>query len=194
MGPTNRVVLVRHGETEWSKSGQHTGRQDIPLTEEGRRQAMLLRAPLERWTFARVWTSPLSRARDTCTLAGLGDRAEAEPDLMEWDYGLYEGRKRADILRDDPGWWLWRDGCPGGEKPEEIGARADRVLARVREVDGDVALFAHGHILRVIATRWLGEPVSFGEHLALSTASLSVLGQEHTADAIWLWNDTSHLR
>jgi len=194
MGPTNRVVLVRHGETEWSKSGQHTGRQDIPLTEEGRRQATLLRGPLARWSFAQVWSSPLSRARDTCTLAGLGDRAEVDPDLMEWDYGLYEGRKRSDILREYPGWWLWRDGCPGGEKPEQIGARADRVLARVREVDGDVALFAHGHVLRVIAARWLGEPVSFGEHLALSTASLSVLGQEHTADAIWLWNDTSHLR
>jgi probable phosphoglycerate mutase len=146
MGPTNRVVLVRHGETEWTKSGQHTGRQDIPLTEEGRRQAAALRAPLQPWSFARVLTSPLSRARDTCTLAGLGDRAESDPDLVEWDYGTYEGRKRSDILREAPSWSLWRDGCPGGETPEQIGARADRVLARVREVDGDVVLFAHGHI------------------------------------------------
>jgi broad specificity phosphatase PhoE len=193
MGPTNRVVLVRHGETEWTKSGQHTGRQDIPLTEEGRRQASLLRARLGRWSFARVWTSPLSRARDTCTLAGLGDRAEADPDLMEWDYGTYEGRKRPDILREAPGWSLWRDGCPGGENPEQIGARADRILARVRAVDGDVALFAHGHVLRVITARWLGQPVAFGAHIALSTASVSTLGQEHTTDALWLWNDTSHL-
>lgn len=193
MGPTNRVVLVRHGETEWTKSGQHTGRQDIPLTEEGRRQASLLRARLGPWSFARVWTSPLSRALDTCTLAGLGDRAEADPDLMEWDYGTYEGRKRPDILREAPGWSLWRDGCPGGEKPEQIGARADRILARVRAVDGDVALFAHGHVLRVITARWLGQPVAFGAHIALSTASVSTLGQENTTDALWLWNDTSHL-
>jgi broad specificity phosphatase PhoE len=194
MGPTNRVVLVRHGETEWSKSGQHTGRQDIPLTEEGRRQAALLRPRLGQWSFARVWVSPLSRARDTCVLAGLGDRAEAEPDLMEWDYGAYEGRKRPEILKENPGWSLWRDGCPGGERPEQIGARADRVLALVRAVDGDVALFAHGHILRVLTARWLGQPVAFGEHIALSTASVSALGQEHTTDALWLWNDTSHLR
>ena len=139
-------------------------------------------------------TSPLSRARDTCTLAGLGDRAEPDPDLVEWDYGTYEGRKRSDILREAPSWSLWRDGCPGGETPEQIGARADRVLARVREVDGDVVLFAHGHILRVISARWLGKPVAFGEHLALSTASISALGQEHGTDAIWLWNDTAHLR
>jgi probable phosphoglycerate mutase len=194
MGPTNRVVLVRHGETEWSKSGQHTGREDIPLTEVGRRQAALLRAPLGQWSFARVLVSPLSRARDTCTLVGLGERAEPDPDLMEWDYGTYEGRKRAEILRENPDWSLWHDGCPGGEKPAQVGARADRVLERVRAVDGDVVLFGHGHTLRVLAARWLGRPVPFGAHLALSTTSLSALGQEHGTDVLWLWNDTAHLR
>lgn len=194
MSQTSRVlVLVRHGETEWTKSKQHTGRQDIPLTATGRREAERLRHRLAAWPFARVLVSPLSRARDTCTLAGLGDRAEVRPDLMEWDYGAYEGRTRADILRERPEWNLWRDGCPQGETPEQVGARADRVLAEIRGIEGDVALFAHGHVLRVITARFIQAPASFGERLALSTASLSVLGREHASDVIWLWNDVSHL-
>jgi broad specificity phosphatase PhoE len=195
MPQTSRVlVLVRHGETEWSKSGQHTGRQDIPLTAQGRHEGELLRPRLAAWPFARVFVSPLSRARDTCVLAGLGDRAESRPDLMEWDYGAYEGKRRAEILRERPEWSLWRDGCPQGETADQVGVRADRVLSEVRAVEGDVALFAHGHVLRVLAARWLQQPAAFGERLALSTASVSVLGREHAAEVLWLWNDTAHLR
>ncbi len=194
MSQTSRVVvLIRHGETEWSKSRQHTGRQDIPLNAQGRHEAELLRHRLAAWPFTRVFVSPLSRARDTCTLAGLGERAEIRPDLMEWDYGAYEGRTRTDILRERPEWNLWRDGCPQGETPEQVGVRADRVLSEVRAVDGDVALFAHGHVLRVVAARWLQAPAAFGERLALTTASVSVLGREHASDVLWLWNDVSHL-
>jgi len=194
MSQTNRVVvLVRHGETEWTKSRQHTGRQDIPLDAEGRREAELLRHRLAAWPFARVLVSPLSRARDTCVLAGLGDRAELRPDLMEFDYGAYEGRTREDILRERPDWSLWRDGCPQGETVELVGVRVDRILSEVRTIDGDVALFAHGHVLRILAARWLHAAPSFGERLALSTASVSVLGREHAAEVIWLWNDVSHL-
>jgi len=194
MSQTNRVVvLVRHGETEWTKSKQHTGRQDIPLDVEGRREAELLRHRLAAWPFARVLVSPLSRARDTCVLAGLGDRAELRPDLMEFDYGAYEGRTREDILRERPDWSLWRDGCPQGETVELVGVRVDRILSEVRAMDGDVALFAHGHVLRILAARWLHAAPSFGERLALSTASVSVLGREHAAEVIWLWNDVSHL-
>ncbi len=194
MSQTSRVVvLIRHGETEWSRSRQHTGRQDIPLNAQGRHEAELLRHRLAAWPFTRVFVSPLSRARDTCTLAGLGERAEIRPDLMEWDYGAYEGRTRTDILRERPEWNLWRDGCPQGETPEQVGVRADRVLSEVRAVDGDVALFAHGHVLRVVAARWLQAPAAFGERLALTTASVSVLGREHASDVLWLWNDVSHL-
>jgi len=194
MSQTSRVVvLVRHGETEWTKSKQHTGRQDIPLNAEGRHQAELLRHRLAAWQFARVFVSPLSRARDTSTLAGLGDRAEPRPDLMEWDYGAYEGRTRADILKERPEWNLFRDGCPQGETAEQVGVRADRVLSEIRGIDGDVALFAHGHVLRVLAARWVQQPAAFAERLALSTASMSVLGREHAAEVIWLWNDVSQL-
>ncbi|MGZ6080391.1 MAG: histidine phosphatase family protein [Myxococcaceae bacterium] len=194
MSQTNRVlVLVRHGETDWSKSKQHTGRQDIPLNEQGRREGERLRHRLAAWPFARVFVSPLSRARDTCTLAGLGDRAELRPDLMEWDYGAYEGRTRADILHERPEWNLWRDGCPQGETAEQVGVRVDRVLSEVRGIDGDVALFAHGHVLRVLTARWLQTTPSMGERYALSTASVSVLGREHASEVIWLWNDVSHL-
>ena len=194
MAQTSRVVvLVRHGETEWTKSKQHTGRQDIPLTVEGRREAELLRHRLAAWPFERVFVSPLSRARDTCALAGLGERAEVRPDLMEWDYGAYEGRTRADILRERPEWSLWRDGFPQGETAEQVAVRADRVISELRGVEGDVVLFAHGHLLRMLATRWIHQPAAFGERLALSTASVSVLGREHASEAIWLWNDVSHL-
>ncbi len=195
MSQTNRVlVLVRHGETDWSKSKQHTGRQDIPLNEQGRREGERLRHRLAAWPFARVFVSPLSRARDTCALAGLGDRAELRPDLMEWDYGAYEGRTRADILHERPEWSLWRDGCPQGETAEQVGVRVDRVLSEVRGIDGDVALFAHGHVLRVLTARWLQTTPSMGERYALSTASVSVLGREHASEVIWLWNDVSHLQ
>jgi broad specificity phosphatase PhoE len=194
MSPTSRVlVLIRHGETEWTKSKQHTGRQDIPLDEAGRQEAELLRHRLTAWPFARVLVSPLSRARDTCVLAGLGDRAEPRPDLMEFDYGTYEGRTRTDILRERPEWNLWRDGCPQGETPDLVGIRADRILSEVRGVEGDVAIFSHGHMLRILAARWIRSPAAFGEHLALSTASVSVLGYEHSSEVIWLWNDVSHL-
>ena len=195
MSQTSRVlVLVRHGETDWSRSKQHTGRQDIPLNEAGRREGERLRHRLAAWPFAHVLVSPLSRARDTCVLAGLADRAVLRPDLMEWDYGAYEGRTRADILRERPDWNLWRDGCPQGETPDQIGARVDRVLSEVRGMDGDVALFAHGHVLRVLTARWLQQSASMGERYALSTASVSVLGREHAAEVIWLWNDVSHLQ
>jgi broad specificity phosphatase PhoE len=195
MSQTSRVlVLVRHGETDWSKSKQHTGRQDIPLNAQGRREGERLRHRLAVWPFARVFVSPLSRARDTCALAGLGDRAELRPDLMEWDYGAYEGRTRTDILHERPEWSLWRDGCPQGETAEQVGVRVDRVLSEVRGIDGDVALFAHGHVLRVLTARWLQTPPSMGERYALSTASVSVLGREHASEVIWLWNDVSHLQ
>jgi probable phosphoglycerate mutase len=194
MSPTSRVlVLIRHGETEWTRSKQHTGRQDIPLNEAGRREAELLRHRLAAWPFARVLVSPLSRARDTCVLAGLGDRAEPRPDLMEFDYGAYEGRTRSDILRERPEWSLWRDGCPQGETPDQVGSRADRILSEVRGVEGDVAIFSHGHMLRILAARWIRSPAAFAERLALSTASVSVLGHEHSSEVIWLWNDVSHL-
>jgi len=194
MSQTSRVVvLVRHGETEWTRSKQHTGRQDIPLTDAGRREAELLRHRLAAWPFARVFVSPLSRAGDTCELAGLGDRAEVRPDLMEWDYGAYEGRTRGDILRERPEWNLWRDGCPQGETAEQVGVRADRIISEVRGVEGDVAIFAHGHFLRVLGARWIQASPTFGERLALTTASVSVLGREHSAEVLWLWNDVSHL-
>jgi len=153
-----RVHLVRHGATEWSVTGQHTGRTDIPLTEEGRRQAERLAARLARERFALVLVSPLARARETARITGFGDVAEVDPDLVEWDYGDYDGRTAAEIRRERPGWTPWHGGFPGGETLEEVAARADRVVARVRGVDGDVALFAHGHILRVIAARWLEQP------------------------------------
>ncbi|HEY1334485.1 MAG TPA: histidine phosphatase family protein [Myxococcaceae bacterium] len=194
MSQTSRVVvLVRHGETEWTRTKQHTGRQDIPLNEAGRREAETLRHRLAAWPFSRVFVSPLSRARDTAELAGLGDRAEVRPDLMEFDYGAYEGRTRADILRERPEWNLWRDGCPQGETAERVGIRADRVISEARSVEGDVVIFAHGHVLRVLGARWLHAPAAFAERLALSTASVSVLGWEHSAEVIWLWNDVSHL-
>ena len=194
MSQTSRVVvLVRHGETEWTRSKQHTGRTDIPLDDAGRREGELLHHRLAAWPFTRVFVSPLSRARDTAALAGLGDREEVRPDLMEWDYGAYEGRTRTDILRERPEWNLWRDGCPQGETAEQVGIRADRILSELRGVEGDVAIFAHGHFLRVLGARWIQAPAAFAERLALTTASVSVLGREHSAEVLWLWNDVSHL-
>ncbi len=182
------LVLVRHGETEWSLSGQHTGTTDIPLTDAGRAQAERLRAKLEGRDFVRVLTSPMGRAMETCRLAGLADQAEVTDDLREWDYGEYEGITTPEIRKRRPGWDLWRDGCPGGETAEQVGARADRLIEPLRELEGDAALFAHGHVLRVLAARWVRLPPQDGARLALSTATVSVLGWERVTPVIRLWN------
>jgi broad specificity phosphatase PhoE len=182
------IVLARHGETEWSRDARHTGSTDIPLTEEGRRQALLLRDALSEWSFDLVLSSPLQRALDTCRLAGLGDAAEIAEDLREWDYGDYEGITTAEIRESRPDWNLWRDGCPGGEDAAAVGARVDRVIARLEGLEGAVALFAHGHVLRVLAARWLGLGPEAGALLALSTATLSVLGCERETRVIRRWN------
>ena len=186
--PTQQVYLIRHGETEWSLTGQHTGITDIPLTENGRKVAQLLEPVLDRENFALVLTSPLERARKTCALAGLGERAEIDRDLMEWNYGEYEGLTSKQIDTKRSGWMLFRDGCPGGESPEQVGARADRVIARVRAVEGDVALFAHGHIFRVFAARWLGLPAAAGCHFLLDTATLNILSYYQNVPAVKRWN------
>ena len=182
------MVLARHGETEWSLSGRHTGKTDLPLTEEGRRQARALGPPLRAWTFALVLTSPLQRARETCRLAGYGEQAQVRPDLVEWNYGRYEGLTSQQIQGLHPNWSLWRDGGPDGEKAADVGRRTDRVIAEVRAVDGDVLIFAHGHVLRVLAARWLDEPPEGGRHYALQTATLSVLTYEHADPVIREWN------
>jgi probable phosphoglycerate mutase len=189
------VYLARHGETAWSVSGQHTGRTDIPLTARGERNAESLGQRLIGTTFAKILTSPLSRARRTCELAGFSARAEADPDLQEWDYGQYEGRRTIDIRKERPDWYLFSDGCPDGESVEAIGARADRVVARLRSVNGNVLVFSHGHILRVIAARWLGLPAGDARLFLLSTAALSILGYEHALHepTVWLWNDDRHV-
>jgi probable phosphoglycerate mutase len=182
------VYLVRHGETEWSLSGQHTGSTDIPLTEKGEEVARELGRKLTGQEFPAVWSSPLSRAIDTARLAGFEHEVRIDDRLKEWDYGEYEGLTTPQIRQKHPDWFLWRDGCPGGESPEQVGARADGVIAEVKAVQGDVLLFAHGHILRVVAARWLGYPPNDGMHFALGTATLSILGYEHDAASIWRWN------
>jgi probable phosphoglycerate mutase len=190
------VYIARHGETAWSLSGQYTGRTDLPLTERGRETARRLGERLSELTFARVYTSPLKRAASTCELAGFGAVAEIDPDLVEWDYGQYEGRRTAEIRTERPGWQLFRDGCPGGETPEQVSTRADRVVARVRAIQDNVLLFSSGHFIRVLATRWLGlEPTVNARHLMLSTASLSALGYENemSRPVIRLWNETRHV-
>jgi probable phosphoglycerate mutase len=186
--PIQQVYLVRHGETEWSLSGQHTGITDIPLTENGRRVARLLEPVLAKETFALVLTSPLERARKTCELAGLGESAEIDRDLMEWNYGAYEGLTPKQIHAMAPGWMLFSDGCPGGESPEQVGARVDRVIAKVRAVEGHAALFAHGHIFRVFAARWLGHPATAGCHFLLDTATLNILSYYRGIPAVKRWN------
>ena len=186
-------MLVRHGETEWSRSGRHTGRTDVPLTEAGARNAALLAPRLEKRRFEAILTSPLSRATETCRLAGLGEGAEVREELVEWDYGEYEGITTQEIRARRPGWLLWRDGCPGGENALQVGGRADRLIDELRGLNGDAALFAHGHVLRVIAARWVGLPPEAGAQLALSTGTVSVLGYEREVAVIRLWNDHSHL-
>lgn len=188
------VCLARHGETAWSLSGQHTGITDLALTERGERNALQLGTRLRARTFARVFTSPLQRATRTCDLAGFGAVAAVDRDLVEWNYGQYEGLRTAEILAINPGWRLFRDGCPGGESPAQIGARADQVLSRMRAAQGDVLVFSSGHFLRVLAARWLGAEVNAGRHLVLGTVSLSELGYEHdiSEPVIRVWNDTCH--
>jgi probable phosphoglycerate mutase len=180
---------VRHGETEWSRTGRHTGRTDVPLDETGRWQAEVLGARLAGRDFALVLASPLSRALDTCRLAGLGGRAQIRDDLIEWDYGAYEGRTTDEIRRERSGWSLWADGVVGGETAEQVGARADRVLAGLDGAGGDAVVFSHGHFLRVLAVRYLGLPPTDGRRLALDPATISVLGHEHEWRAIRHWND-----
>jgi probable phosphoglycerate mutase len=187
-----QAFLVRHGETAWSDSGRHTGSTEIALTEKGEGDALRLAPRLKDQAFARVLVSPRQRARRTCELAGWGAAAEVDPDLSEWDYGAYEGVRSADILRERPGWNLFRDGCPGGETPGEVGARADRLIARLRGIEGRVALFSHGHFGRALGARWAELPVAAGERLLLDTASLSILGFEHgnpASPVLALWNE-----
>ena len=190
------VYLARHGETAWTLSGQHTGLTDLPLTEHGERTARRLGERLKGLTFAKVLTSPLKRAARTCELAGFGAVAEVDRDLVEWDYGQYEGRRSDEIRAERPDWQLFRDGCPGGESPGQVSVRADRVVRQVRAVSGDVLLFSSGHFLRVLATRWLGlEPTANCRFFMLSTASLSAVGYEHdlSRPVIRLWNETRHV-
>jgi broad specificity phosphatase PhoE len=182
------VFAIRHGETEWSLNGRHTGTTDIPLTDNGRRLAKRLRPALRGRTFALVLVSPLQRARETCELAGVAARAIVEPDLIEWNYGKYEGLTPKEIDRHARGWLIFRDGCPGGETPEQVGARADRVIARARTVENDVALFAHGHLLRVLVARWLGLPAGAGQHFLLDTGTLNVLDYYRGISALKTWN------
>jgi broad specificity phosphatase PhoE len=188
-----RLVLARHGETAWSKSGQHTGRTDIPLTDLGREQARQLGAVLAGRSFSRILSSPLSRASETALLAGFGAGLEIDPDLREWDYGAYEGRRRVDIARDDPGWTIWSRPIPGGESLVELGARADRVIARLLPIGGDVLVFSHGHLLRVLAARWIEAPPVTASRLELWTATVSELGWEAERRVIEIWNSAAHL-
>ncbi|MFZ0591653.1 MAG: histidine phosphatase family protein [Bryobacteraceae bacterium] len=191
------VYFARHGETAWTLTGQHTGLTDLPLTAQGERNARALSQRLTGLVFAKVFTSPLQRARRTCELAGFGPVAEVDSDLVEWNYGAYEGRRTAEIRAESPDWQLFRDGCPGGESPDDVMARADNVLSRVRAVTGDVLLFSSGHFIRVLAARWIGlQPSVHSMSFLLSTASLSAVGYEHdlSGPVIRLWNDTHHVR
>ncbi|MDP9384712.1 MAG: histidine phosphatase family protein [Actinomycetota bacterium] len=191
-----RLLLIRHGETEWSRTRRHTGRTDISLEPAGEAAARALGPLLADEEIAVVLSSPLARAWRTAELAGLGDRAQRDDDLVEWDYGEYEGRATAEIRLERPGWDVWRDGCPGGEAVEAVGARADRAIARAEAAageDGTAALFAHGHLLRILGARWIGLDASAGGRLALSTAALCELGHERERRVLWRWNDTRHL-
>ena len=189
------IYLARHGETAWTLSGQHTGLTDIPLTPRGERNARRLQDRLRGLQFAKVFTSPLQRALRTCDLAGFGSLAELDHDLVEWDYGEYEGRITAEIHKERPGWRLFRDGCPGGETAKDVAERADRIITRLRRVNGNVLIFSSAHFLRVLAARWLGLAPEMGRCFVLSTASVSALGYEHdlSEPVVRLWDDTTHV-
>ena len=192
--PPLRLYLIRHGETAWSLTGQHTGRTDIALTPRGERDAIQLAAPLGTAKFTHVFCSPLQRARKTCELAGYATAAVLEPDLTEMDYGEYEGQRTRDICKSRPDWNLFRDGCPGGETPDQIATRADRLIARLRRLEGNVALFSHGHFGRILAACWIGSSAQTAQHFLLSTASISILGYEHNSaeePVIILWNSVA---
>jgi probable phosphoglycerate mutase len=192
---TPRIWLARHGQTEWSLAGKHTGRSDIPLTPEGEQEARKLGARLQKASYALVLMSPLQRARNTCELAGFGSKAEQAPDLMEWDYGAYDGLKSSEIRAKRPDWHLFRDGCPGGEQLKDVVARADRIIVRLKSSPGDALVFSHGHLLRVLAMRWAGIPADLGGHFTLAPASLSMLGSDAASGdpVIERWNDSGHL-
>lgn len=183
-----RVVLIRHGETTWARDKKHTGRTNIPLTDLGRQEAARLRPILAEFSFKQVYCSPLVRAVETCQIAGLGQAMKPDEDLLEWDYGAYEGRTTEEIRSKVPGWTVFTHPCPGGEASQEVAMRCDRVIARVRGIKGDVALFAHGHILRVLAARWLGMEARAGAHWVLDTSTLNILGYEHETPALLCWN------
>src|SRR5258706_14583382 len=188
MAEQSEIYLLRHGETEWSRNGKRPGVTDVPLLEHGRATAARLKAALGKQNFAMVLSSPLQRARQTCELAGGGDKATLEPDLMEWNYGEYEGLTTKQIQQNRPGWSVFHDGCPGGETPEQVSARADRVIAKIRAANGHVAGFAHSHILRGMAARWVNLPVLLGENFLLDTATLNVLGYYYDTAALKIWN------
>ncbi len=187
------ILLARHGETEWSTAARHTGLTDVPLTEAGRRQAEALGARLRGRTFAKVLTSPLGRASETCRLSGFGDLCTEKAELVEWDYGDYEGLTTAHIRETEPGWTVWTHPTPGAETAAEVGARVDRVISELAASEADTAVFAHGHVLRVLGARWIGLAPEDGALLALSTATVSVLGWERERPVIQVWNDSSHL-
>jgi broad specificity phosphatase PhoE len=182
------LFAIRHGETAWSLSGQHTSTTDVPLTDNGRRLAERMRPVLAKHAFSLVLVSPLQRARETCELAGLAGKAVVTPDLGEWNYGEYEGLTPKQIHEIVPGWLIFRDGCPGGEPPAQVGQRVDRVIGQARAAEGDTVLFAHGHVLRVLAARWLGLPAGAGQHFLLDTGTLSVLGYYRDIPAVRIWN------
>ena len=188
------LLLIRHGQTEWSRDGRHTGRTDVPLTGEGRQQAAALRGVLEARSLERIFTSPLARATETCRLAGQGERAEPRDELLEWDYGEFEGATTPEIREQHPGWLLWRDGCPGGESADQVSARVDPLVEELRRLEGDAAIFAHGHVLRVLAARWVGLSGADGSRLALATASVSTLGWERELPVVRLWNSQPAVR
>lgn len=195
--PDQRIVLVRHAQTEWSLSGQHTGTTDLPLTDEGRALTQRLRERLAGDRFDRVLTSPLRRALETCRIAGFAAEAERRDDLVEWNYGAHEGRTTAEIRVEDPGWDLWRDGAPGGESPADVARRMDRVVADLLETceqGGDVLVFGHGHGLTALTIRWMGLPIEHGRHLRLGTGAVSVLGWKREFRVLEVWNDRSHLQ
>lgn len=183
-----RVVLCRHGATEWSRNGRHTSHTDLMLTPEGEHEARKLRPALVWWDFAKVYTSPLQRAKRTCELAGLLPQAELTPDLVEWDYGDYEGLTTPEIRRKVSGWTVFSHPCPGGETGKEVAARCDRVISSIHDLNGNCAVFAHGHVLRVFVARWLGLPPEAGQHFILGTGTLNILGYEHESPAVRVWN------